>query len=267
MWEHYYDPLTLAELAKEATLSPFYFSRLFRFVTGTSPVRFLSAVRLYKAKNLLLETSFKSGEIAYMVGYNSNGTFTSRFTKSVGVSPARFRYMSEAGALAVSTSCPDHAAHRGSIRGMITIPDVGARLRAYIGAFATPIAEGLPVACDIVDTSGRYELKGIPDGRWYTRATAVAVENFDPRPWRRRPLLVGSAGPVQVRADAHVGMNLEMRGLVPTDLPVLLALPELDCLNPPAIPVQRRDSVPGRTGAGPVIPREPGARTAKAAWE
>jgi len=85
MWERYDEPLTLAELADAAILSRFYFSRVFRNVTGTSPGRFLTAIRLYKAKNLLLSTSLSVTELSYRVGYNSLGTFTTRFTKSVGV--------------------------------------------------------------------------------------------------------------------------------------------------------------------------------------
>src|SRR5579859_5367880 len=97
MWARYHEPLSLADIADTAILSKFYFSRVFRNFTGTSPGRFLTAIRLSKAKQLLLETSLSVAEISYMVGYNSLGTFTSRFTHSVGVSPARYRALSQAG--------------------------------------------------------------------------------------------------------------------------------------------------------------------------
>ena len=85
MWDRYHEPLSLADMADTAIFSRFYFSRVFRSVTGTSPGRFLTAIRLYKAKNLLLQTSASVTEVSYLVGYNSPGTFSSRFTRSVGM--------------------------------------------------------------------------------------------------------------------------------------------------------------------------------------
>src|SRR3954453_10028451 len=97
MWDRYHEPLSLDAMAGSAFLSRFHFSRIFRSATGTSPGRFLAAIRLYKAKNLLLETDMSVTDIAYEVGYNSLGTFISRFTRSVGVPPSRYRWLAEHG--------------------------------------------------------------------------------------------------------------------------------------------------------------------------
>ncbi len=69
MWNRHGEQLSLDELADCAILSKFYFSRVFRSATGTSPGRFLTAIRLFKTKNLLLETSLHVTDIAYRVGY------------------------------------------------------------------------------------------------------------------------------------------------------------------------------------------------------
>jgi AraC family transcriptional regulator len=236
MWDRYSEPLSLDEIADTAILSKFYFSRVFRSVTGTSPGRFLTAIRLYRAKNLLQETSLSVTDIAYMVGYNSLGTFTTRFTRSVGVSPARFRALSHSGLPALPR--PETGVYRGSgaVHGTVVLPPSTTPLRVYVGAFRSPIVEGMPVSCDIVDTDPdgcrihEYRLGAVPVGKWYVRAAAVAVRlaDSDARPWARHPLFVGSGKPVVMLAERKVELRIAMRAVDSTDLPILLALPELD---------------------------------------
>lgn len=238
MWEHYSEPLSLDEIADTAILSKFYFSRVFRSVTGTSPGRFLTAIRLYRAKNLLLETSLTVTDIAYKVGYNSLGTFTTRFTRSVGASPTRFRALSHSGLPPFSRL--EIGAHRraGEVHGTVVLPPGSTPLRVYVGAFGSPIVEGMPVSCDILESPAdddgcrvqKYRLSSVPVGEWYVRAAAVAVRwaDVDPRPWARHPLFVGAGKPVVMRHDHDVELRIPMRAVDRTDLPILLALPELD---------------------------------------
>lgn len=237
MWAHYDEPLSLDDIADAAILSKFYFSRVFRSVTGTSPGRFLTAVRLYKAKNLLLETSLTVTDISYQVGFNSLGTFTTRFTYSVGVSPARFRSLSYLGLPPPRTSDTDGRGQTGTTHGTVVLPSNEAPLRIYVGAFSSPIVEGVPESCDILTglpddcREHRYRLLSVPVGKWFIRAVGVRHIDVDPRPWARQPLFVGSA-PVTVRADRDVEVDVAMRAVSRTDLPILLALPELDCHLP-----------------------------------
>lgn len=226
MWDRYDEPLTLSEMAAAASLSRFHFSRVFRSLTGTSPCRFLAAVRLSKAKNILLQSSRNVTDIAYEVGYNSLGTFTSRFTKSVGVSPARYRQLSRSGMPAPLPAVVPGA--HGVVRGLVGLPATVAPLRIYIGAFDSPIAQGMPVACDVLDAPGPFRLDGVPDGAWFIRAAAVGLRDVDPRPWIRRPLFVGAVEPLHIRRDRSVDLDLELHPLGLLDLPVLVALPELD---------------------------------------
>src|SRR4051794_39844409 len=176
MWDRYSEPLSLDEIADSAIMSKFYFSRVFRSMTGTSPGRFLSAIRLFKAKQLLLQTPLSVTNIAFMVGYNSLGTFTSRFSRSVGGSPGRYRAKAQAGGHNVlDMARPPQPGWTGEVTGSVVVPEDGDHgyLRTYIGLFPSPVIEGLPVACDIVDGSGEYTLRSVPAGNWYVRAAAV----------------------------------------------------------------------------------------------
>lgn len=233
MWDRYDEPLSLEEMAGMAVFSRFYFSRVFRSITGTSPGRFLTAIRLYKAKNLLLESTMSVTDISYQVGYNSPGTFSSRFTRSVGISPARYRFLSEAG-IPAPTCVPAAGPQLGSVRGSVTAPPSGTRYRVYVTLLDSTIPQGTPVACAVLDGEDSYELTGVPDGQWFVHAAAVAVSEVEPRPWRRKPLFVASGRPVKVSGGRSVTANLELHPPRITDLPILLALPELDSRLPPA---------------------------------
>src|SRR5579863_2601923 len=70
IWERYGDSLSLADMARSATLSRFHFIRVFERQTGVSPGRFLAAVRIYQAKRLLLASSMSVAGVASAVGYS-----------------------------------------------------------------------------------------------------------------------------------------------------------------------------------------------------
>src|SRR5688572_10909767 len=87
MRDHLGEPLTVDDLARSAMFSKFHFTRVFQQATGVSPARFLSALRLRDAQRLLVSTSLTVAEVSQRVGYGSVGTFSSRFSRSVGMSP------------------------------------------------------------------------------------------------------------------------------------------------------------------------------------
>ncbi|WP_371484705.1 helix-turn-helix transcriptional regulator [Kitasatospora sp. NBC_00315] len=235
MWDRFDEPLSLNDIADTAILSKFYFSRVFRTLTGTSPSRYLAAVRLCMAKKLLLETSASVTDISFMVGYNSLGTFTSRFTRSVGVPPARFRILSELGISALPRALLPGApsAHRGSVHGEVHVPATDLPIRVYVAAFKESIPEGQPKACDILEGPGDYRLSGLPDGQWFIRVAVVSSRPVEPRPWVRQPLFIGAASsPVVISAGRAVEVDIHTRPLCSLDIPILLALPELDSRGP-----------------------------------
>ena len=90
-------PFSLREMAEIAVMSPFQFNRVFHHVAGIPPRLFMGALRLEKAKELLLTSSLNVVDVCFEVGYESLGTFTTRFTEFVGLSPTSFRRMGSYG--------------------------------------------------------------------------------------------------------------------------------------------------------------------------
>ena len=87
----YADPLTVADLAAAARLSPAHFSREFRRAFGESPHQYLLTRRLERAAALLRATDRSVADICFSVGLASVGSFTTSFTRTFGVSPTVYR--------------------------------------------------------------------------------------------------------------------------------------------------------------------------------
>jgi AraC-like DNA-binding protein len=82
---------SLEEAARQAYLSPFYFSRLFAEAFGETLHEFVTRLRIERAKRLLLANHASVTEICLDVGYESLGSFSTRFRTLTGLSPAAFR--------------------------------------------------------------------------------------------------------------------------------------------------------------------------------
>jgi len=87
----YSQPLTLEEMASAAHLSKFHFAREFAAAYGETPRAYLSRRRIERAKDLLRAANLTVTEICYLVGFNSLGSFSSRFRELVGCSPNQYR--------------------------------------------------------------------------------------------------------------------------------------------------------------------------------
>jgi AraC-like DNA-binding protein len=87
----YRDPLGVDDLARAAGLSRAHFSREFRRHFGESPHAYLLTRRLERAAALLRTTDRSVTDICFAVGLTSVGSFTSRFTRTFGMSPTRYR--------------------------------------------------------------------------------------------------------------------------------------------------------------------------------
>jgi AraC family transcriptional regulator len=85
-------PLTVDELARVVHLSPFYFHRLFSYVSLETLHGYIKRNRLEKAAFLLLADSSKSvTEIALDVGFANQSSFAKAFKLQYGVSASQFR--------------------------------------------------------------------------------------------------------------------------------------------------------------------------------
>ncbi|QHW34796.1 response regulator [Paenibacillus rhizovicinus] len=90
--EHYRNPeLSLISVCKHISMSPSYFSVLFKQHTGKTFIEFVTQERMERAKELLGLTAMKSYEIAYEVGYSDPHYFSGAFKKHWGDTPTDYR--------------------------------------------------------------------------------------------------------------------------------------------------------------------------------
>ncbi len=88
---HFARDLGLQEIAEVARLSPYHFARAFRQSTGMPPHRYLIAVRIARAKELLESTTLPISAVALAVGYQDQGYFARLFLREVGLTPTGYR--------------------------------------------------------------------------------------------------------------------------------------------------------------------------------
>ncbi|MEM7626351.1 MAG: helix-turn-helix domain-containing protein [Planctomycetota bacterium] len=85
------EPWTIAQLAAHAPLSPSRFAHLFREQLGVTPLQYLEAYRLQRARQLLETTGLGVAQIAEAVGFADAFYFSRRFKAAVGQSPRAYR--------------------------------------------------------------------------------------------------------------------------------------------------------------------------------
>lgn len=228
--ERYAQPLSLDDIARAVLVSKFHLLREFSQVTGVTPGRFLSAVRIGEAKRLLRNSDLSVANISSAVGYSSTGSFTSRFTESVGIPPTRYRQLSrgEGGhAVRASADGQDDMPCR-QLRGV-------ARAAAepvssiYIGSFDSPILQGRPSSWTTTERLGPFVLQQVPYGICYLHATMLAAQERPGQPLETM-LLTATLGPLRI--DPYAGSEVELV-LCPRDWshpPILFAVPGLEML-------------------------------------
>jgi AraC family transcriptional regulator len=86
-----HEQLTLADLAREAAMSPYHFLRTFREVAGMTPYQFVLRTRLHRAAVLLRRSDASISTIAFDAGFSDLSTFNRRFRRVMGSSPRAYR--------------------------------------------------------------------------------------------------------------------------------------------------------------------------------
>ncbi|GHF96563.1 MULTISPECIES: helix-turn-helix domain-containing protein [Amycolatopsis] len=89
--ENHHLPLTLADLAAAADLSPFHFLRVFKTATGQTPYRFLTRIRVERACRHLERGDLSVTEIGLACGFATPSRFASAFRAQIGLSPSAYR--------------------------------------------------------------------------------------------------------------------------------------------------------------------------------
>lgn len=91
MQENLSKTIRLADIAAEVNLSVSYFSNLFEEKTGSSPLRYLTYLRIQEACHYLDFTNLKINQISPLVGYEDSLYFSWLFTKTMGVPPSAYK--------------------------------------------------------------------------------------------------------------------------------------------------------------------------------
>lgn len=89
--EHFSEPISLDDLAADASLSPFYFTRMFTKETGMTPHQYIIATRINSAKFLLKTTNMPIKEIGFNSGFTSESSFCTTFKKWEHITPSEYR--------------------------------------------------------------------------------------------------------------------------------------------------------------------------------
>ena len=84
-------PLNVEDLARGVHMSAGHLSREFRRIYGEPPYSYLMTRRIERAMTLLRRGDLSVTEICFAVGFSSLGTFSTRFSELVGVSPSAYR--------------------------------------------------------------------------------------------------------------------------------------------------------------------------------
>ena len=98
---HYQESISLESVAQIACMSPSYFCKFFKKVTGSTLTDYIFRLRIDKAKELLLSGDLNITKIAYETGFESHSYFDRIFRRFTRLSPHDYRYQ-----LAVQKSLP-----------------------------------------------------------------------------------------------------------------------------------------------------------------
>jgi AraC family transcriptional regulator len=88
---HAHNRLTLAQIAEAAPLSPHHLHRRFHAAFGVTPSRYVTGLRLERAQRRLADSDVSVTEVCLAVGFESVGSFATRFRREFGYSPAACR--------------------------------------------------------------------------------------------------------------------------------------------------------------------------------
>ena len=88
---HYMESMTVEQLAAFCHMSPTHLRRLFRNQVGTTPLQFLSQVRILKSSAMLRNLSMRVSDIAAAVGYTSLSCYNRHFLELMGCTPTQWR--------------------------------------------------------------------------------------------------------------------------------------------------------------------------------
>ncbi len=89
--EHYCEKIYIEELADMITVSPDYFTKMFKDSIGKTPIEYINGLRVNEAMRRLSETDGSMADIADGIGFCNPNYFHKIFKQYMGVSPLAYR--------------------------------------------------------------------------------------------------------------------------------------------------------------------------------
>jgi AraC-like DNA-binding protein/ligand-binding sensor protein len=89
--EHLGDQLSLTEVARAASMSAFYFCKIFKAAVGVTFTDYVARTRVEKTKQMLLNPNVRISEAAFAAGFQSLSQFNRVFRRITGESPTHYR--------------------------------------------------------------------------------------------------------------------------------------------------------------------------------
>ncbi len=89
--DHLEIDITLADIAAQVGMSPYYFARQFKQSTGVAPHQYHTQQRIERAKALLSQSNESITDISFRLGFTHQSHFTAQFRKLTGTTPSAFR--------------------------------------------------------------------------------------------------------------------------------------------------------------------------------
>jgi AraC family transcriptional regulator len=130
--------LSVDALAAVACLSPSRFAHGFKTSTGDAPQQYVSAKRIDRAKNLLLDTRLSLTEIARICGFSSQAAFTKAFARITSVTPGRYRGRIFADRAPTARLGDEGFRNAQVLRGFVQAPDLHGTLDEHLCVQSEP---------------------------------------------------------------------------------------------------------------------------------
>ncbi|WP_425100859.1 helix-turn-helix domain-containing protein [Tropicibacter sp. S64] len=222
--------VTLDEWAEYAGLGKYRLTDAFRTLTGIPPMTFHNAEKLELAKRLLVFEEMSVTDTCFDIGFESLGSFISKFTTQVGIPPGKYaRTMKETGfaelfVLALAHGLKDGAEGAAQARLRFERPVWSGAPGVIAAIFRKPIPSGMPTVWRFIHalgtgTSVPLQTKG------YCLAASLPLRPAMADLINLKPALIGRAELRPGVAETRIAM------VEPTvfDPPVTLAVPALFC--------------------------------------
>lgn len=89
--QHYTEKIILSDIAEVCHMSKYYFSHIFKQLTGMSFISYLSLFRTEKATILLRYTNKSMNDIAYECGFGNVRSFNRMFKENLNITPLQYK--------------------------------------------------------------------------------------------------------------------------------------------------------------------------------